>query len=62
MHLARHIVMRADGDMPGATDFEKIDPAVWNLTNLSQSIIDEVELEAPKHINEVLGLLLPVVG
>jgi len=62
VHLARHIVMRRDNDMPGAAGTEQVDPAVWNLTNLTQSVVDEVELEAPKYINEVLGLLLPVVG
>ncbi len=61
VHLARYIVMQSDAEKLGEVDNTKIDPIVWGLTNLPESIVDEVKQEAGQHVNEVLGLLLPNV-
>ncbi len=61
VHLARHIVMVCDSGSFGDTDAKFLDPAVWKLTKLSESDVEESGQEASKYVNEVLGLLLPNV-
>ena len=61
VHLARHIVMVCETGNFSDTYSELLDPAVWNLTKLSESDVEDSGQEASKYVNEVLELLLPNV-
>lgn len=61
VHLARHIVMVCDAGNFSDTGAELLDPAVWDLTKLSESDVAESGQEASQYVNEVLDLLLPNV-